>query len=176
MAARLPLDPADVLEAETAPDNTAANTADSTAAPSARVPHARRTAPADVRADAEDTAGAADAEDTAEHPPLLVLTPVKDAAAFLPRHLDNLRALDYPRQALSLGLLEGDSSDGTWQALQDALPALEADFRRVTLVRRHFGLRLTGPRWARGVQRQRRSALAMARNHLLSCALADERW
>ncbi|NUS88872.1 MAG: glycosyltransferase [Streptomyces sp.] len=192
MAARLPLDPADVLEAETAPENTApedtaaqdtpAATADNTAAPSARVPHARRTAPVDVRAnteDAEDAADTADTEDVAdteEHPPLLVLTPVKDAAAFLPRHLDNLRALDYPRQALSLGLLEGDSGDGTWQALQDALPALEADFRRVTLVRRHFGLGLTGPRWARGVQRQRRSALAMARNHLLSCALADERW
>ncbi|MFI1332476.1 glycosyltransferase [Streptomyces sp. NPDC020845] len=181
MAARLPLDPADVLEAETAPENTAADTAEDTAQatagntadPPAPVPHARRTAPVDVRANAEEAEDAADAE---EHPPLLVLTPVKDAAAFLPRHLDNLRALDYPRQALSLGLLEGDSSDGTWQALQDALPALEADFRRVTLVRRHFGLGLTGPRWARGVQRQRRSALAMARNHLLSCALADERW
>jgi Anp1/Glycosyltransferase sugar-binding region containing DXD motif/Glycosyl transferase family 2 len=160
MAARLPLHPADVLEAEDTTENTTENTAD----PSARVPHARRPAPVDVRADAE------------EHPPLLVLTPVKDAAVFLPRYLDNLRALDYPRKALSLGLLEGDSRDGTWQALQDALPVLEADFRRVTLVRRHFGLRLTGPRWEPDVQRQRRSALAMARNHLLSCALADERW
>ncbi|MGY0061593.1 glycosyltransferase [Streptomyces sp. LZ34] len=172
MAARLPLDPADVLEAEDTPANaavdTAGNTSESsaknTADPSARVPHARRPAPVDAGADAE------------EHPPLLVLTPVKDAAAFLPRYLDNLRALDYPRDALSLGLLEGDSRDGTWQALQDALPALEADFRRVTLVRRHFGVRLTGPRWEPDVQRQRRSALAMARNHLLSRALADERW
>ncbi|MDX3229813.1 glycosyltransferase [Streptomyces sp. ME19-01-6] len=164
MAARLPLDPADVLEAEDAPADASTDAPATTAAPSARVPHARRPAPVDVRADAE------------EHPPLLILTPVKDAAAFLPRYLDNLRALDYPRGAVSVGLLEGDSRDGTWQALRDALPALEADFRRVTLVRRHFGLRLTGPRWAPEVQRQRRSALAMARNHLLSCALADERW
>ncbi|MEU1786588.1 glycosyltransferase [Streptomyces sparsogenes] len=183
MAARLPLDPADVPEAsvpeaehpeadvpeaEDPGKDTAGKAAEATAEqapdPSARVPHTRRPAPVDVRADAD------------EHPPLLVLTPVKDAAAFLPRYLENLRALDHPRDALSVGLLEGDSRDGTWQALQDALPALEAEFRRVTLVRRHFGLRPAGPRWERGVQRQRRAALAMARNHLLSRALADERW
>ncbi|MES4905914.1 MULTISPECIES: glycosyltransferase [unclassified Streptomyces] len=160
MAARLPLDAADLLAAETTGDVAADGAAD----PSARVPRARRPAPVNADADPDGP------------PPLLVLTPVKDAAAFLPRYLDNLRALDHPRDALSVGLLEGDSRDGTWQALQDALPALEADFRRVTLVRRHFGLRLTGPRWAPGVQRQRRSALAMARNHLLARALTDERW
>ncbi|MFE9066735.1 glycosyltransferase [Streptomyces violaceusniger] len=166
MAARLPLDSADVPEADVPEADVpeAEDTAENTPDPSARVPHARRPAPVYVHADADG------------HPPLLVLTPLKDAAAFLPRYLDNLRALDHPRDALSVGLLEGDSRDGTWQALQDALPALEADFRRVTLVRRHFGLRLTGPRWERSVQRQRRSALAMARNHLLSRALADERW
>ncbi|MEU8872609.1 glycosyltransferase [Streptomyces javensis] len=177
MAARLPLTPADVLDAEnsaaaardagpgTAP-NAAGDAAGGSGGPSARVPHTRRAAPVDVRADA----------DADGHPPLLVLTPVKDATAFLPRYLDNLHALDYPRDAVSVGLLEGDSRDGTWEALQDALPALEAEFRRVTLVRRHFGLKTTGPRWAPAVQRQRRSVLARARNHLLSRALADERW
>ncbi|MEU0809260.1 glycosyltransferase [Streptomyces sp. NPDC005970] len=168
MAARLPVAPADVLEAEApaeAPAHNAADTtADNTADPSARVPHTRRPAPVGVRPDADG------------HPPLLVLTPVKDAIAFLPRYLDRLRALAYPRDAVSLGLLEGDSRDGTWQALQGVLPALEAEFRRVTLVRRHFGLRTAGPRWARTVQRRRRSVLAMARNHLLSRALGDEEW
>ncbi|MBL1098006.1 glycosyltransferase [Streptomyces coffeae] len=188
MAVRLPLDPADVLQAQPeTPTPTPAECGTEAEAeagaergpaaghgapdvpppspspsPSVRVPAARRPAPLPPA--------------SAERPPVLVLTPVKDAAAFLPGHLENLRALDYPREALSVGLLEGDSQDGTWELLRDALPALRAEFRRVTLVRRHFGLRLSGPRWEPAVQRRRRSVLARARNHLLSRALADEPW
>ncbi|QKV94833.1 glycosyltransferase [Streptomyces sp. NA02950] len=155
MAARLPLDPADVLHAQP-------ETPSPSPPPSVGVPSPRPPAPVPAA--------------STERPPVLVLTPVKDAAAFLPRHLENLRALDYPREALSMGLLESDSQDGTWELLQDSLPALRAEFRRVTLVRRHFGYRLSGPRWERSVQRRRRSVLARARNHLLSRALADEPW
>jgi mannosyltransferase OCH1-like enzyme len=111
-----------------------------------------------------------------ERPTVLVLTPLKDAAAFLPGYLENLRALDYPREAISLGLLEGDSKDTTPDLLRQVLPGLEAEFRRVTLVHRDFGLQLAGPRWEPGVQRRRRSVLAKVRNHLLSRALTDEEW
>lgn len=111
-----------------------------------------------------------------ERPTVLVLTPLKDAAAFLPGYLENLRALDYPREAISLGLLEGDSEDTTPDLLRQVLPGLEAEFRRVTLVHRDFGLQLAGPRWEPGVQRRRRSVLAKVRNHLLSRALTDEEW
>ncbi|WP_326601725.1 glycosyltransferase [Streptomyces sp. NBC_01800] len=111
-----------------------------------------------------------------ERPLVLVLTPLKDAAAFLPGYLDSLRSLDYPREAISLGLLEGDSKDTTPELLQQVLPALEAEYRRVTLVRRDFGLQLARPRWEPGIQRRRRSVLAKVRNHLLSRALVDEEW
>jgi hypothetical protein len=107
---------------------------------------------------------------------VLVLTPLKDAAAFLPGYLENLRALDYPREAISLGLLEGDSTDATPELLQQVLPGLQAEYRRVILVHRDFDLQLAGPRWESGVQRRRRSVLAKVRNHLLSRALADEEW
>ncbi|MEW2258850.1 glycosyltransferase [Streptomyces sp. NPDC047869] len=152
MATRLPIEPKDIAHAETGP-----------AAPPARA-RGPRTAvePAPVPA--------------SERPRVLVLTPVKDAAAFLPRYLENLRALDYPREAISLGLLEGDSRDTTRELLQQALPGLESEYRRVTLAHRDFGLQLEGPRWETGVQRRRRSVLARARNHLLSRALADEEW
>jgi hypothetical protein len=106
----------------------------------------------------------------------LVLSPLKDAAAFLPDYLDRLRTLDYPREAISLGLLEGDSRDATPEMLQQVLPRLEAEYRRVTLVRRDYGLQLAGPRWEPGIQRRRRSVLAKVRNHLLSRALVDEEW
>lgn len=152
MATRLPLEPGDIAHAETGAD--AARTSE-------RKPQA---APEPAPAPAE------------ERPSVLVLTPLKDAAAFLPVHLDRLRALDYPRGAISLGLLEGDSRDSTPELLRQVLPDLEAEFRRVTLVRRDFGLQPAGPRWEPGVQRRRRSVLAKVRNHLLSRALIDEEW
>ncbi|WAP60403.1 glycosyltransferase [Streptomyces sp. S465] len=170
MAARLPLDPADLVRAERPVTSPAPETAPNAAGDVPRpLPHARRPAP-------ELAKSAPASVPAAERPSVLVLTPVKDAVAFLPRYLENLRALDYPRDAVSVGLLEGDSHDGTWEALKDALPVLEAEFRRVTLVRRHFGFQLTGPRWEPAAQRQRRSVLARSRNQLLSRALGEEEW
>jgi glycosyltransferase involved in cell wall biosynthesis len=151
MATRLPIEPKDIAHAETGPAAVARTQGPQTAVEPAPGP-------------------------ASERPRVLVLTPVKDAAAFLPRYLENLRALDYPREAISLGLLEGDSRDTTRELLQQVLPGLEAEYRRVTLAHRDFGLQLEGPRWETGVQRRRRSVLARARNHLLSRALADEEW
>ncbi|MFE5947948.1 glycosyltransferase [Streptomyces sp. NPDC056480] len=118
----------------------------------------------------------ASVQEAAGLPRILVLTPVRDAAAHLPRYLDGLRALEYPGEALSLGLLEGDSLDDTWRLLQAARPELEAAYRRVTLVQQDAGFRSPLPRWDPRIQRGRRSALARARNHLLSRALTDEDW
>ncbi|EFL30295.1 mannan polymerase complexes MNN9 subunit [Streptomyces viridochromogenes DSM 40736] len=150
MATRLPIEPEDIAHAEVHP--------------------AARASERSARA-AEPAPGPA-----SERPPVLVLTPLKDAAAFLPGYLENLRALDYPREAISLGLLEGDSTDMTPDLLREVLPGLEAEFRRVTLVHRDFGLQLAGPRWEPGIQRRRRSVLAKVRNHLLARALDDEEW
>ncbi|MFE4924245.1 glycosyltransferase [Streptomyces sp. NPDC056661] len=151
MATRLPIEPADIAHAESGP--AAARTS---GRPQAVVEPAA--APA------------------SERPLVLVLTPLKDASAFLPGYLDSLRTLDYPREAISLGLLEGDSKDTTPELLQQVLPRLEAEYRRVTLVRRDYGLQLAGPRWEAGIQRRRRSVLAKVRNQLLSRALLDEEW
>ncbi|GLY66495.1 glycosyltransferase [Amycolatopsis taiwanensis] len=163
MAARLPLAPADLVHAETSTDaGTDASTGMDTE--SFRSRRARWVI--------SEPAGAP----MPERPSVLVLTPVKDAARFVPGYLDSLRTLDYPPGAISLGLIEGDSQDDTWETLQRALPELEQQYRRVTLVRHHAGVRLPGQRWEPGVQRERRSALARVRNHLLSSALTDEQW
>lgn len=151
MATRLPIEPRDIARAET----------DRAARASART--------------AQTAVGSAPGP-ASERPSVLVLTPLKDAAAFLPGYLDNLRALDYPHEAISLGLLEGDSRDATPELLRQVLPELRAEYRRVILVHRDFGLQLAGPRWEPGVQRRRRSVLAKVRNHLLSRALTDEEW
>jgi hypothetical protein len=109
---------------------------------------------------------------------VLILTPVKQAA----RHLDNyfaaLERLTYPAPQLSLGFVEGDSTDGTYKRLAERLPQLRRRYRRVTLAKRDFGFQMPAeaPRWAPPFQLARRVVLAKSRNHLLFAALEDEEW
>ena len=114
----------------------------------------------------------------ADVPAVLILTPVKDAADCIPGYCERLRSLTYPHAAISLGLLESDSADTTFQELQQRLPSLRSRFRRVGLWKRDFGYRFPPgvPRWAPQVQVERRTVLARSRNHLLFHALDDEAW
>ncbi len=107
---------------------------------------------------------------------VLLLTPVKDAVAHLPRYLELLGRLDHDPSRLSLGFLEGDSRDGTHGWLAARLPELRDRYRRVTLLRHDYGFRPEGPRWAPDIQRRRRELLARSRNRLLCGALGDEDW
>jgi hypothetical protein len=109
---------------------------------------------------------------------ILILTPVKDASRHLASYFTALERLTYPRRHLSLGFLEGDSTDRTFEELTARLGALRGSFRRVGLWRKHYGFRLpeTVPRWAPAYQIPRRTILAKARNQLLFRALQDEAW
>jgi peptide chain release factor subunit 1 len=112
----------------------------------------------------------------ADLPSVLVLTPMKDAAAYLATYAQLLEALDWPRERLSIGALEGDSRDDTWAALNALAPRLEARAQRVGFHKKDYGFHLPAghPRWAPGVQRARRQILARARNQLLFRALRNE--
>ncbi|MGJ5818496.1 hypothetical protein [Paludibaculum fermentans] len=107
-----------------------------------------------------------------------ILTPVKDAAAHIDQYFQCLRRLDYPRNLLSLGLLEGDSSDGTYELLESRLPEIRSEFASARIWKRDFGFRLPDgvPRWAPSYQRPRREALARSRNYLASMALGNAEW
>ncbi len=109
---------------------------------------------------------------------VLILTPVKQAVQHLPTYFAALERLSYPRGRLSLGLLDSDSTDDTFDALVVRRPELDARFRRFTLLKRDFGFRMPPhvPRWAPQFQLARRTVLAKSRNHLLIGALADEDW
>jgi hypothetical protein len=109
-------------------------------------------------------------------PRILVLTPIKDAARHLERYCQLLEALDWPGEKLAVGILEGDSRDGTEEALLRLRPRLEARAARVSLHQRHYGFRMPEgtPRWAPAYQVTRRQILARARNQLLFRALRDE--
>jgi hypothetical protein len=109
---------------------------------------------------------------------VLILTPVKNATAYLAGYFANLRALTYPPHLLSLGMLESDSADGTFAALEEPIGQLATQWRRAERWTREFGYRLPAglPRWTGSVQLMRRSILARSRNHLLFRALDDEDW
>jgi hypothetical protein len=110
--------------------------------------------------------------------PVLILTPVKNAAPHLGNYWAALQRLSYPPPLLWLGFLESDSDDGTFACIQERLPQLRARYAGVGLWRKDFHFRIPPgvPRWAPEFQIPRRRILAKARNHLLFRALRDQQW
>ncbi|MGA7669416.1 MAG: hypothetical protein WBW04_03290 [Nitrolancea sp.] len=115
---------------------------------------------------------------TDEWPLILILTPLKDAATSLATYQSLLESLTYPHDRISIGLLESDSSDGTYELARKMALALNREFRGARLWKRDFGFRIPlgmhrgDPR----LQRDRRAVLARSRNQLLARALGDEDW
>jgi hypothetical protein len=115
---------------------------------------------------------------TAPGATVLILTPVKSAARYLEGYFTSLEALTYPHDRISLGILEGDSADDTFERVRQQLASACNGFRRKQLFKKDFGLTMPPgvPRFEAVYQPQRRAILAKARNHLLFQALRDEDW
>jgi len=109
---------------------------------------------------------------------VLILTPVKNATPYLERYLALIERLTLPRAELSVGLLESDSTDGTFELLQSMRVRFDARAANVTLHKKDFGFSMPPglPRWAPAFQLARRAVLARSRNHLLFAALRQEDW
>jgi hypothetical protein len=113
-----------------------------------------------------------------EHPSVLILTPIKDAASYLSRYAELIMRLDWPREQLNVAMLESDSTDSSFEMARSVLELLSDRCHTVQLFQRHFRFRPPPnvPRWAPAYQLSRRTILARARNHLLLRALDDETW
>lgn len=109
---------------------------------------------------------------------VLILTPLKDAADYLDGYCQRLLRLTYPHSCISIGFLESDSSDGTYEMIERRLPVLYAGFKHVGLWKKDFGYHIPVGihRGAPEIQVERRTVLAKSRNHLLCHALDDEDW
>lgn len=109
---------------------------------------------------------------------VLILTPVKNAADCVESYVRGITSLDYPPGLLSLGILESDSSDGSFDAFRQALSTLEGRLASARIWKKDFHYRIPEgvPRWDPAIQGQRRAVLARSRNHLLFRALADQDW
>ena len=114
--------------------------------------------------------------DFTQLPSMLILTPVKNAVSFLPQYLDNLFDLSYPQNKLSIGFLESDSTDGSFEWLQQHIFGLKKEFKNAYLFKQDFQFPPNLPRWDASIQYKRRSILAKSRNRLLQKALTDEDW
>ncbi|MDP2293046.1 MAG: hypothetical protein Q8M22_17830 [Actinomycetota bacterium] len=108
---------------------------------------------------------------------VLVLTPVKEAAAEAVEYVDRLLTLHHPAAQMSVGLLASDSTDGTFDAFAAELPRLTGSgWRAAHIWHRDFGYRIPDgmDRWHPSIQLERRRVLALSRNHLLFNALTDD--
>lgn len=113
---------------------------------------------------------------------VLILTPLRDAAVYLPGYFDLLVDLSYPHHLIDLGFLVGDSTDDTLAVLSAELDRIQRQtesvpFNSVLIVEKDFGA-ATGQsveeRHGFEAQAPRRKIMARARNYLLSAALKPE--
>jgi Anp1 protein len=111
-------------------------------------------------------------------PTVLILTPVRNASRHLQTWLRGLFSLTHPHRLISIGILESDSDDGTYEQFAQRLDELRQSFRRAAVWKHDFGFRIPPgmPRWDPRIQLPRRSVLAKSRNQLLFRALNDEEW
>jgi hypothetical protein len=109
---------------------------------------------------------------------VLILTPVKNATGFLDTYFAGLDRLTYPASSTSLGFLESDSDDATYDRICDRLEPLRTRYASVQIWQKNFDFRIPRalPRWTEAFQIPRRKVLAKARNQLLFRALKDQNW
>lgn len=111
-------------------------------------------------------------------PRVVILTPLKDVADQAEDYFRRLLQLSHPHRSISVGLLESDSRDGTYEAFRKQCELAAPHFERVQIWKQdfHFQIPENLPRWHPSVQARRRTVLAYSRNQLLFRALADADW
>jgi hypothetical protein len=113
---------------------------------------------------------------------VLILTPLRDAADFLPHYFELLAQLTYPHHLIDLAFIVGDSNDDTMGVLAQELEYRQKQddstvFRSALIVEKDFNFHLAQDveeRHSFAQQGPRRMAMAKARNYLLSAALKPE--
>jgi hypothetical protein len=81
---------------------------------------------------------------------VLILTLVKDASPSLAMYFSALSTLSYPGELISLGFLESDSHDDTYELLLRQTAGLAGRYRSIGVWKRDFGFQIPAgqPRWS----------------------------
>lgn len=101
---------------------------------------------------------------------------MRNTQKHLGRYFELLSRLDYPGDLLSVGILEGDSTDGTFEALVDLGAHWRHRFAALEVHKLDTGRHWTVPRWHPSIQYARRSNLAHIRNALIHRCLKNHDW
>jgi hypothetical protein len=110
---------------------------------------------------------------------VLILTPLKNAAQYLPRYVELIESLSYPKHLISIAFLVSDTTDETVTLLRSqAEQFLNRKYNRydsITIFEKDFHFELPeDKRHSFELQPLRRSFMARSRNYLLSAALRDD--
>ncbi|KAL2378964.1 hypothetical protein RJZ90_005637 [Blastomyces dermatitidis] len=115
---------------------------------------------------------------------VLIVTPLRDAAPYLPKYFDLVSELTYPHHLIDLAFLISDTTDDTMAILAAELERIQkaekTAFRSAKIIQKDFGVDLSmevHEKHSFEAQGPRRKAIAKARNFLLSAALKpDHSW
>ncbi|OJD11605.1 hypothetical protein ACJ73_09508 [Blastomyces percursus] len=115
---------------------------------------------------------------------VLIVTPLRDAAPYLPKYFDLVSELTYPHHLIDLAFLISDTVDDTMAILAAELERIQKTqktaFRSAKIIQKDFGVDLSmevHEKHSFEAQGPRRKAIAKARNFLLSAALKpDHSW
>lgn len=106
---------------------------------------------------------------------IAVLIPIRDGKKYLERCLKLLGELDWPKSQLHITFCEGDSIDGTMDAIIKLALENKFGFGSIKIIHKPVYSKFTHERrWLPKLQRQRRAGLAQVRNHLIDNAIQPE--
>ncbi|KAI9317426.1 Anp1-domain-containing protein [Dichotomocladium elegans] len=119
------------------------------------------------------------AKENQEH--VLILTPLKNAAPYLPKYFELVDRMTYPKHLISIAFLVSDTDDSTIDILREQANDLlnrvnpEDRYHHIAIYEKDFNFELPEDRrHTFELQPLRRSYMARSRNYLLTAALRDE--
>ncbi|KAI8973793.1 Anp1-domain-containing protein [Mycotypha africana] len=125
-----------------------------------------------------DLEATANAKEEQQH--VLILTPVKNAEAYLERYFELVDRLSYPKDLITMAFLVSDTTDNTVQILKDKAdeflnrPNPSERYHEIAIYEKDFNFQLPeDKRHTFELQPLRRSFMARSRNYLLTAALRE---
>ncbi|KAI9010891.1 Anp1-domain-containing protein [Phycomyces nitens] len=126
-----------------------------------------------------DLQATSDGKSRQEH--VLILTPLKNAQAYLPRYFELIDRMSYPKHLISIAFLVSDTNDETVQMLRDQADVFlnrrdpRNRYHHIAIYEKDFKFDMPEhERHKFELQPVRRSFMARSRNYLLTAALREE--
>lgn len=113
-----------------------------------------------------------------QKPRVLITSLFYNSAKHVNRFFELVNNISYPKSLISLGLLEGDSSDDTTALIQKNINKLNNTYNRITFIHKNVKSYIPNSfiRYFYFLQKRRRSKLAILRNYLINSTLKDEEY